>query len=305
MKPKPLDKKTGCGVCGATTARELYTTIDRLGNSGAVFTIAECGGCGVLRTLPEMTETELAAFYPDDYWGASAAEPTESWIKSSQSEKTRFLSKCAPDGGRILDVGCGSGFFLRALDGTRWNRFGVEIGKAGGQQAARALGSDHVFTGTLIEAAFPDSSFDVVTLWSALEHTNEPRANLIEARRILKPGGTLLVQLPNATSYQARWFKGSWFALDAPRHRYHFRAGTLHRLLSEARFATYLCSFSSRAHNSHALRQSLKTRLRGPGSSSFSRVLFYLSIPLIKPFDLAMTVLDEGATMTVAARACD
>jgi SAM-dependent methyltransferase len=165
------------------------------------------------------------------------------------------------------------------------------------------LGLDHVRAGTLVEAAFDDSCFDLVTLWSALEHTNEPRANLIEARRILKPGGTLIVQVPNAASYQARWFNGSWFSLDAPRHRYHFSATGLDRLLSQTGFETYRRTFLSRAHNSHALRQSLKARLRSPESSSFRRGLFYLTIPLIKPFDLAMTVLDEGATTTFAARA--
>ena len=302
MNPETLTTTTGCGVCGATTVRELYTAPDRLGNSATTFTIAECDGCGVLRTLPAMNQIELAAFYPDEYWGGTN-EPGESWIRSSQSEKTLFLDKCGSRGGRILDVGCGAGFFLRALDPTRWDRFGVEIGKAASEQAARALGLDQVRAGTLVEAAFDDSCFDLVTLWSALEHTNEPRANLIEARRILKPGGTLIVQVPNAASYQARWFNGSWFSLDAPRHRYHFSAMGLDRLLSQTGFETYRRTFLSRAHNSHALRQSLKARLRCPESSSFSRGLFYLATPLIKPFDLAMTVLDEGATITFAARA--
>ena len=299
MTPEPLDKKTGCGVCGATTMRELYTARDWLGNSDSVFTIAECGGCGVLRTLPEMTESELAAFYPDDYWGA-ADEPAESWIKSSQSEKTGFLGKCMPKGGRILDVGCGSGFFLRALGGNRWDRFGVEIGKTASKQAVRALGNDHVFTGTLIQAAFADSSFDVVTLWSALEHTNEPRANLLEARRVLKDSGTLIVQVPNVASYQARIFAGEWSAIDAPRHRYHFTEQTLARLLSDTGFKVSRSTFFSSSHNAHALRQSLKAKMYGTG---LGHVSFILSIPLIKPFDWVMTALGDGATLTIAASA--
>lgn len=292
----------GCGVCGASAARELYTARDRFGNSGAVFTIAECDGCGVWRTLPEMTESELAAFYPDEYWGG-AGDPSEDWIRASQSEKTLFMKKCELGDGRILDVGCGAGFLLRALDANKWERFGVEIGKAASEQAARALGHDHVFTGALSEAGFADSSFDVVTFWSALEHANEPQASLVEAKRILKPDGTLIVQVPNAASYQARWFKGSWFALDAPRHRYHFSPQSLDRLLSETGFKVYRRTLFSKAHNSHALRQSLKASLRGERSLIPSQMLFYFTIPFIKPFDLIMTALGEGATMTVAARA--
>lgn len=302
MKSQTLTTTTGCGVCGAIAARELYNAADRLGNSDKVFTISQCEGCGVLRTLPEMSQSELADCYPSEYWGGTH-QPPESWIKSSQSDKTGFLRSCRISGGRILDVGCGAGFFLRALNGNRWDRFGVEIGSEASEQAARSLGVHNVRSGTLVEAGFDDAFFDVVTFWSALEHTNEPRANLIEARRILKPDGTLVVQVPNAASYQARWFKGAWFSLDAPRHRYHFNAEGLDRLFSQTGFETYRRTFFSRAHNSHALRQSLKTRLRKPGSPGLSHALFYLAIPLIKPFDLAMTVLSEGATMTLAARA--
>src|SRR5262245_52690013 len=102
-----------CGICDSTTARVLYTASDRLRNSGEQFAIARCEGCGVLRTAPDLSDDELSSFYPEDYWGASAA-PSNSWIRHSQKEKVQFLGSCGLDGGRILDVGCGSGFFLRA-----------------------------------------------------------------------------------------------------------------------------------------------------------------------------------------------
>jgi 2-polyprenyl-3-methyl-5-hydroxy-6-metoxy-1,4-benzoquinol methylase len=254
-----------------------------------------------MRTLPEMSEKELSDYYPDDYWGGP--EPTEKWIASSQSDKTSFLAACGLTGGRILDIGCGSGFFLRTLDPHKWDRFGVELGEVAAEAAERALGRGRVSLGTLIQSIQADSSFDVVTFWSSLEHTNEPRANLREARRIIKPGGTLIVQLPNAASYQSRFFGGDWFALDAPRHRYHFSLSTLDRLLSETGFQIYHKSYFSRAHNSHSLRQSLKTILIRRDSNPWRRALFYLSIPLIKPFDWGMTAKGDGATLTVAARA--
>ena len=291
----------GCGLCGSTYVRELYTAKDRLRNSEQVFYIVQCLECGVLRTLPEMTEGELEEFYPRDYWGGE--EPRLEWIRSSQSEKTDFLSACGLTGGDILDVGCGSGFFLRALDQSKWNCFGVETGELAARAASRALGEGHVFAGTLIESACADAAFDVVTFWSALEHTNEPRANLIEARRILKPGGSLIVQVPNTASYQAKIFSGDWFSLDAPRHRYHFTLETINALLSDTGFSLYHKTMFSKSHNAHALRQSLKSKLFGEGSNPFDRALFYLSIPFLKPFDFLMTVLGKGATLTLAARA--
>src|SRR5262249_21979002 len=275
-----------CGICDSTTARVLYTASDRLRNSGEQFAIARCEGCGVLRTAPDLSDDELSSFYPEDYWGESAA-PSDSWIRHSQKEKVQFLERCGLDGGRILDVGCGSGFFLRAIDPNRWQRFGVETGENAASIAQQALG-DNIVRGTLGEARFSPESFDVITFWSALEHTNEPRQNLMLAARLLRRGGTLIVQVPNAASYQSRLFRGDWFSLDVPRHRYHYSHALLERLLDETGFSIYRTSFSSKAHNAHALRQSLKKRLWEPLSG---RWLFLLSIPFIRPVDFLMSAL--------------
>ena len=288
----------GCDLCGALTARELYTAKDRLRNSDEVFVVARCEGCGVLRTLPEMSDRELAGFYPNDYWGD---EPSNEWIRESQAEKTSFLKSCGLTNGRLLDVGCGAGFFLRALEATRWRRFGIEIGGPAARSAAHALGDGSVFEGSLLDARFESGSFDVMTMWSALEHMNTPRALLIEARRIIKRGGSLLVQAPNAGGYQLRLFGGDWFALDAPRHRYHFSMARLEALLAETGFEVYARTLDSRSHNAHALRQSLKLRLKRKGYPVFAA--FYVAIPFVRPFDWAMSRLAGGATITVAARA--
>jgi len=288
-------------MCGSPSARELYTATDRLRNSDVLFSVSVCDGCGVLRTLPVMTEADLSLYYPNDYWG-ELRTPSPGWIASSQQEKTGFLRKCSLTGGRILDVGCGTGLFLRALDGEYWERFGVETGSEASRLAAEALGADRIFNGSLIEARLGTSAYDVITMWSALEHMNHPKSNLAEAKRLVRPGGTIIVQVPNAASYQARIFKGSWFALDVPRHRYHFILPVLKRLLSDTGFRIYQTTLFSKAHNTHAFRQSLKTALRA-GESRAGFGVFCLTIPLIKPTDFILTMLGSGATLTVAARA--
>src|SRR5262249_46372170 len=118
----------GCGVCGHKSAELLYSATDRLSASAEPFSIARCEGCAVWRTLPEMTDRELAKFYGNDYWGGED-DPPKRWIETSQAEKTRFIEKTGAKGGRILDIGCGSGLFLRALDENIWNRQGVETGE--------------------------------------------------------------------------------------------------------------------------------------------------------------------------------
>src|SRR5438046_1131486 len=103
MKPRLSSQQmaSACDLCGSTAARELYTAKDRLRNTDDRFVIAECCGCGVLRTLPEMSESELGSYYPGDYWGGD--EPSRKWIASSQSDKTGFLARCGLTSGRILD----------------------------------------------------------------------------------------------------------------------------------------------------------------------------------------------------------
>lgn len=287
-----------CELCGSCLQRSLFTTKDRLKISEALFQIVQCENCSAWRTLPEMSETELGKFYPNDYWGG---EPTDDWIRTSQADKTEFIDDCQLSGGRLLDVGCGAGFFLRALGQAQWQAYGVELGEEAAKAAIQVFGVDHIFKGTLLQAKFAEAFFDVVTFWSALEHTNEPQANLLEARRILKPGGTLIIQVPNASSYQARYFKGDWFSLDAPRHRFHFSLPALQKVLQETGFAIYHSTFHSRVHNLHALRQSLKARLWH--QSLAGRAAFLLAIPFLKPFDYFMSARDQGATLTVAAKA--
>jgi SAM-dependent methyltransferase len=297
QNPSPATTQP-CELCGSSRRRSLFTTKDRLKISEALFQIVQCEGCGAWRTLPEMSETELEKFYPEDYWGG---EPTEDWIRSSQADKTEFIDDCRLSGGRLLDVGCGAGFFLRALGKAQWQAYGVELGDEAAKSAIQVFGMDKIYKGTLLKANYAEGFFDVVTFWSALEHTNEPRANLLEARRILKPGGSLIVQLPNASSYQARYFKGDWFSLDAPRHRFHFSLPALQKVLQETGFAIYRSTFHSSMHNAHALRQSLKARLWH--KSLAGRAAFLLAIPFLKPFDYFMSSRDLGATMTVGAKA--
>ena len=205
-----------------------------------------------------------------------------------------------------LDLCCGTGDLSLEL-GAHARTIGVDFChpmlRLGMNKIRDHADAIELIEGDALNVPFSDSTFDVVTFWSALEHTSEPSANLRQARRIIKSGGSLIIQLPNAASYQARVFGGEWFALDAPRHRYHFTLSVLNRLLSETGFEVYRVTYFSKAHNAHALRQSLKSKLLSDDSSFISNALFYLSVPFVKPFDGLMSVLGKGATLTVAAYA--
>src|SRR5262249_3479382 len=106
-----------------------------------------------------------------------------------------------------------------------------------------------------------DSSFDAVVIWHVLEHLSDPRAALLKARAILKPGGLLMVAVPNLASWQAAATGPAWFHLDVPRHYFHFRTGVLTRLIEETGFAVEETSHFNFEQNAYGWMQSLLNRV--------------------------------------------
>lgn len=133
-------------------------------------------------------------------------------------------------GGRLLDVGCGAGTYAAAMKALGWSVIGLEPAVPVAVAAARRGELDMV-AGRIEEAPLQDGLFDAVTFWHVLEHTYSPARALSQALRVLRPGGSVLVEVPNIESWQARLFGRYWFHLDPPRHRYHFSEASLRAYL--------------------------------------------------------------------------
>lgn len=139
------------------------------------------------------------------------------------------------EGGRLLDVGCGSGNFLSSVRELGWDVRGVEVDSRAAARARDGLGLD-VFCGTLADAALPEASFDVVTMRHVLEHLPDPSGTLAEVYRVLRPAGQLMIEVPNIAGFAARLFRTWWFNLDLPRHCYAFTPDTLARIVQARGF---------------------------------------------------------------------
>ena len=119
--------------------------------------------------------------------------------------------------GRLLDIGCGDGEFSYRIRKLGWAVEGLDFDA----EAARLAEQRHglkVNVCSVEEMAYPDDSFDAVTMNHVIEHLADPLAVLRNVRRILKPGGRLIVVTPNAGSWGLRLFGRNWQALDPPRH---------------------------------------------------------------------------------------
>jgi 2-polyprenyl-3-methyl-5-hydroxy-6-metoxy-1,4-benzoquinol methylase len=301
MRAASAAQRLSCALCGSFDAGQiLEKRIAGCGSGPALaLHICRCRACGLVRTEPQLTPQELEPYYAEQYWGGIQAAD-ERWIRRDQRFRTAFLHRFRNEG-RLLDVGCGLGFFLRALDPRRWDRHGVEPMPVPYREAARSLGSERIVNADLLAAGFPSAQFDAITFWDSLEHLPNPRAILDEAARLLRPGGIVLMGLPNFGSYQARHFGQDWFALSLPHHLYHYTRETLARLLEKSGFRVRLAEDRTGHENYHALKHSLLnrlTRLHGPRAG---RVRYYALKPLLHPWEWLSTRLGGGSSLQVCA----
>lgn len=173
--------------------------------------LLRCAGCGQL--VSQCTATQYAhslALYNTAEGTLPGAESVARHEKVSvrRLHKIFALIGKQPRETRILDVGCSSGAFLMSARKLGVDAEGVEP-SAEAAETARKAGLK-VFTGFLEAARFPDASFDAVTLIEIIEHLHDSRSLLSECRRILKPGGILLISTPNAASWTAQVMGTRW-----------------------------------------------------------------------------------------------
>jgi len=157
-----------------------------------------------------------------------------------------------------LDIGCGSGGRLLEFRRLGWNVSGLEISSQAAE-AGRSLGLDIVVC-DLAEAPWPDRSFDAITLYHVLEHVHQPSEYVERIARLLKPGGVVLIAVPNFQSWERRLFGKRWTWLDVPIHLHHFEPARLQRLVESAGLTVRQswCSSSGKSFE-QSLRNSLET----------------------------------------------
>lgn len=152
-------------------------------------------------------------------------------MRLNHADVLDLLSTWARPPGRLLDFGCGGGFFLGSAKECGWEAYGLEP-LAGHAVYARGRFGAQVVTDTLREDTFPPCFFDVITAFQVFEHLPDPVGNLSKLCRFLKPGGAILVEVPNIATWSVRLLRGRHrhFVLD---HLYFFSAATLTRLFEQ------------------------------------------------------------------------
>ncbi len=224
-----------CPLCSSSSARTLFIARDRLVGRPGEFPVVRCTSCGLVFLRPRPSSSVLGSFYPDTYYPLDQQPSREAFAVAEG-----LLARVIEWGRRqrlqvpsILDIGCGTGLFLHLAHEAGLYVRGIELSDSAVEYARARYGLD-VHHGTLKNAELPDESFDIVTMWHVLEHLPNPVEALRRVARVLRPGGLLLLGVPNIDSIEARIFGRRWFSLDAPRHLSHFTPHTLAAVLNAA-----------------------------------------------------------------------
>mgnify|MGYP000695867692 CR=1 FL=1 len=269
-----------CDLCGSDETTEVLRAPDRnialwVSDPARVATeqwvLVRCRRCGLTYLNPRPTKDSIGAYYPAQYYAfadnpsqgrfskwqailSRAKRLTKQWLRRRRvtySFANRLLSRDAVGDpiveiigfvkpGKVLDVGCGAGSYLDRLKSLGWETYGIEINQAG---ADIARGKGHkVWIGDASSAELPRSFFDVAVLSHVLEHLFAPREVLIRIREAMASGGIVIVDVPNWESPWSRLFGQYNWALDLPRHLYHFEQATLLKLVSGVGFTVRCCT---------------------------------------------------------------
>ncbi|MDA3944820.1 MAG: class I SAM-dependent methyltransferase [Bacteroidetes bacterium] len=214
-----------CPVCKSTQLKTEIKVKDYF-LTAEEFELVLCESCGVLFTWPQPTLEKIGRYYDSQEYFSHGGK-TKGFvpamyngikkinIQTKFKQVTKDLEKCS-----LLDIGCGIGDFLAFAKSCGWNVSGLEPN----EQAREVIAEKHEILAEDVSAIkkLTDNSFNLITLFHVLEHVHDLDALLIEIIRILKPGGRLVVALPNNLSWDAKKYKMYWAGYDVPRHLYHF-----------------------------------------------------------------------------------
>ena len=209
---------------------------------------------------------------------------------------------------RVLDAGCGSGLFLRELlaRDPALMAVGIDASPRAAALASRRYGVPAI-AADLARAPFADASFDLIAMFHVLEHVRDPAAYLGTVRRLLAPGGRLVVQTPNLDCWQYRVFGTRWSGLDMPRHLYDFRLQDLRRLLESCAFRVIRVKHFSWRDNPAGLATTIAPGLEPVARAARggqSRNAFYLALTAAAlPFAALEALFGHGSSVMIEAAA--
>jgi len=162
----------------------------------------------------------------------------KNYFENKKDEKLNFalhqikqIEKIKPKKGKILDIGCAAGFFLKVAKDKGWDTTGLEISEFAAKYGREKFGLE-IKTGNLDTIDFEQNYFDVITAWDVIEHVSDPRSFIQKIHLLLKDEGLLVLGTPNYDSLARKIKKSGWNHLRPPEHLSYFTPRTIQFLIS-------------------------------------------------------------------------
>jgi SAM-dependent methyltransferase len=240
-----------CNLCGADdfdivyntcvlgetkeTILKNYTITDHA--KSAPPRIVKCRKCGLIYANPQPSDVQIAESYADMI--------DDLYLKEEKGRRESARSilntlKRMNKSGRLLDIGCSAGFLIDEAENYGWDVYGVDLSHWAIDFAKQKFGLQNVTQGVLNEVRYPDNFFDVVIMKDVIEHLINPKSELKEIHRILKPGGVICINTPNIVSLTSKILRARWWGINQAHLYYftwhYFAWGSLHKMLYEVGF---------------------------------------------------------------------
>jgi 2-polyprenyl-3-methyl-5-hydroxy-6-metoxy-1,4-benzoquinol methylase len=234
-KKKPQTEYVPCPLCQSYDYQKFLTKFE--------MNLVKCRKCSLIYANPRIQESELFcrytnSFFYDEYLPAFKAASTHYDLKVIRSHFFIFIqliTKYFKPGKRLLDVGCGSGFFLKAAEEIGWEAEGVEISPVASEYAQNIV-RVKVLEGKLEAYHLPPEKYDLVVLIETIEHLTNPLDTLREIYRILKKEGILIISTPDSKSLSRLFLGKNWAVFSPEEHLSVFSQKNLFYLLHRANF---------------------------------------------------------------------
>ncbi|MFH1965046.1 MAG: methyltransferase domain-containing protein [Acidobacteriota bacterium] len=285
------------------------------------FEAFRCAECEALFLDQRLVRDRLKEFYPKHYWWAPGGMSGRlegiyrGWVL--RHDQLAFVKNVLRNYNKpsCLEIGCGSGTFTGMAHNEGIDILGLEISPEAVDEA-HSQGIICIETGTVEDTVASGETYDAVILFHVLEHLVDPRQFMENLSRVIREGGSLILQVPNCTSWQARLFGKRWYGLDCPRHVCNYSAGALEYLVTSSGFRISKIETFSLRDNAPAFVSSLLPWLdplgsrvknlaagRTPGElSSFIRNLVYFGLVLCaEPYAWLESLFGRGATLKLSA----
>lgn len=202
-----LTQKRNCPVCDSSKYISIFN------KSGGTY--AKCSECTMIFVNPVFKDKALDEYYKNLNTGQAIIVENESnFYREIYSKGLEAITKSIKKG-KLLDIGCSSGFFLDIAKKNGWETYGIEPGEI---EAKMCEKKGHILYTKKLEDLDLDIKFDVITLWDVFEHLPDGKKQLKLFKSKLSPNGVIFMQIPNSNGFAPRILREKCNMYDGVEH---------------------------------------------------------------------------------------